>query len=199
MSSLTILLIRHAEKPAEKLGDADLGGGLTVMGEADAHSLVVRGWQRAGTWAALFGSERGDSDFPRPAVVYSANPNQESVQGMDTSKRPWETIVPLCDRLHVQPITTHGVGDEKALVDEVIQLTGIVLICWEHKRIGKAILPELAQGQTLPLLPARWDRSRFDVVLRFDRTQNGAAWTFRQLFPRLLGGDTDVPLGTGED
>jgi hypothetical protein len=35
-------------------------------------------------------------------------------------------------------------------------------------------------------------------VLRFDRAQSGAPWSFRQLFPRLLAGDLDVPLSSKE-
>jgi hypothetical protein len=190
MSALTILLIRHAEKP----NDPDLGPGLTVRGEEDKHSLVVRGWQRAGTWAALFGTGAGGADYPSPAIVYAADPNQTSSPDGSHSKRPYETIVPLCERLHLTPVTTHGVGDEAALVNEVQQLTGVVLIAWEHKRIAEAILPEIAKNQALPHLPTKWDGTRFDVVLRFDRAQSGAQWSFRQLFPQLLSGDLDVPL-----
>jgi hypothetical protein len=65
--------------------------------------------------------------------------------------------------------------------------------------IGRQILPRLAGGQRLPNLPAKWDRDRFDVVLRFDCAQDGAAWRFRQLFPQLLAGDSNRPLGLGED
>lgn len=199
MSSLTILVIRHAEKPPEKPTDPDLGPGLSASGETDKHSLVIRGWQRAGAWAALFGSGKGGNDFPRPDVVYAAKPDQLPQEGLTTSRRPWETVTPLCDRLHIAPITNHGVGDESLLLNEVTQLTGVALVCWEHKRIAEAILPGLAQGQLLPRLPAKWDRSRFDVVLRFDRAQSGAPWTFHQLFPRLLSGDSDIPLGAGDD
>jgi hypothetical protein len=43
-------------------------------------------------------------------------------------------------------------------------------------------------------MPKKWDGARFDVVLRFDRSALGAPWSFRQLFPRLLSGDSDTPL-----
>jgi hypothetical protein len=62
MSALTILLIRHAEKP-EDPATPELGPGLNEQGAADPHSLVIRGWQRAGTWAALFGSSVLGADF----------------------------------------------------------------------------------------------------------------------------------------
>jgi len=192
MSALTVLVIRHAEKPDPN--DPDLGPGLAATGMEDKHSLVIRGWQRAGAWAALFGPGSAISDFPRPDIVYAADPAQSSSREESHSKRPYETIVPLCNRLHLSPITTHGVDDEVALVNEVHRLTGVALICWEHKRIVDAILPELTKGQNVPDLPTKWDGTRFDVVLRFDRTQSGAPWSFRQLFPRLLADDLDVPL-----
>jgi hypothetical protein len=40
----------------------------------------------------------------------------------------------------------------------------------------------------------KWDGARFDVVLRFDRSAPGAPWTFRQLFPRLMFGDSATPM-----
>jgi hypothetical protein len=196
MSALTVLVIRHAEKPDPN--DPDLGPGLTATGMEDKDSLVIRGWQRAGTRAALFGAGMAGLDFPKPDIVYAADPAQSSSREGFHSKRPFETIVALCNRLHISPIIAHGVDDEVALVNEVQQLTGVVLIYWEHKRIVDAILPELTKGQKLPHLPTRWDVTRFDVVLRFDRVQTGAPWSFRQLFPRLLTGDLDVPLSGKE-
>lgn len=197
MSNLTLLIIRHGEKQAEKPGDPDLGAGVDPKGAADDKSLVVRGWQRAGTWAALFALGAFGPDYPSPDLIYAANPN--AVGDPSISRRPAETIEPLSARLQITPKLNFGVGDEGALVAEVSALTGTVLIAWEHKKIGRAILPLLTQGQNIPHLPARWDRTRFDVVLRFDRAAPGAPWSFRQLFPRLLGGDSDAPLGAGED
>lgn len=192
MSALTVIVIRHAEKPDPN--GSDLGPGLTAAGVEDKHSLVIRGWQRAGTWAALFGAGAAGPDFPKPNIVYAANPAQSSSREGSHSKRPFETVIPLCNRLHLSPITTYGVDDEVALVNEVQQLTGVVLICWEHKRIVDAILPELTKGQKLLDLPTKWDGTRFDVVLRFDRVQTGAPWSFRQLFPQLLADDLDDPV-----
>src|SRR5437899_2403330 len=55
MSSLTLLIIRHGEKPPKKPQDADYGAGVDAKGAPDVKSLAVRGWQRAGAWTALFG------------------------------------------------------------------------------------------------------------------------------------------------
>jgi len=188
MSALTILIIRHAEKPEESWP----GPGLTSDGIADKKSLVIRGWQRAGSWSALFGAGLGGDAFPQPAAIYAADP--KATTGDGPSQRPFETITPLASRLTLQPIVKYALGQESDLVVEIIGLTGVVLVCWEHKAIGGAILPAIARGQSLHGMPRKWDGTRFDVVLRFDRSAPGAPWSFRQLFPRLLSGDSDTPM-----
>jgi hypothetical protein len=189
MSALTVLVIRHGEKPDPDHPDAPPG--LTSDGVKDKHSLLIRGWQRAGAWATLFGPTTGLADFPKPTIVYAANPHQE---GAPHGKRALETVLPLCERLHITPITKFAVDQESELVKEVQGLTGVVLISWEHKRIVEGVLPELTKGQKLIHLPTKWHGTRFDVVLRLDRIQAGAHWSFRELFPRLLAGDLDLPV-----
>ena len=66
MSTLTIMFVRRAEKP----GGAFPGPGTTLEGKDDDKSLVVRGWQRGGAWAALFAA--GHPDYPPANVVYAA-------------------------------------------------------------------------------------------------------------------------------
>jgi hypothetical protein len=102
MDSLTLMIIRHAEKPK----GAWPGPGLTFKGEIDKKSLVIRGWQRAGAWSALFGTKFGGVDFPKPGAIYVANPNPGSDDvpadaaeaNTESSQRPFETVTPLADR-----------------------------------------------------------------------------------------------------
>jgi hypothetical protein len=192
MPNLTILIIRHAEKPDE----AWPGPGLTPDGSEDDKSLVIRGWQRAGAWSALFGAEFGGSDYPRPDKIYAANPDATSGR---TSHRPFETITPLAAKRDLTPVVDFAVGDEAGLVDDLKKQTGVVLVCWEHKAIASPdvqspILKLLAGDQDIPGLPKKWHGERFDVVLRFDRSAPSAPWTFRQLFPCLLSGDSDTKM-----
>jgi hypothetical protein len=189
MSALTILIIRHAEKP----GESWPGSGLTPDGIIDKKSLVIRGWQRAGSWSALFGAGLGGLDYPAPSVIYAASPN--ATTGDDPSQRPYETIIPLAARLELTPDTKFALGQEAQLVTTVVGQTGVVLVSWEHKAIARAILPAIANGQSLPGMPTKWDGTRFDVVLRFDRPSPEVPWFFRQLCPCLLSGDSAAPMG----
>lgn len=185
---LTLLIIRHAEKPGGSLP----GPGLDAEGVKDSKSLLIRGWERAGGWAALFGAGLGGVDFPKPAAIYAADP--DSTTGDEPSQRPYETITPLAARLGLTPITTYAVGQERDLVSELVMLSGVALVCWEHKAIEKALLPAIAGDEAIEGLPRKWDSDRFDIVLRFDRSGPAAPWSFRQLFPRLLAGDSSTPM-----
>ncbi|MFI5032872.1 MAG: histidine phosphatase family protein [Reyranellales bacterium] len=187
MAALTLLIIRHAEKPGEDWP----GPGLTLDGTPDANSLVIRGWQRAGAWAALFGAGFGAAAYPAPTAVYAADPNAPAGEGV--SKRPYETAVPLADRLFgTTPNTTYAQGNEKALVQALLGLSGVVLVAWEHKAIVESLVPLIPISSGTP--PTHWNGSRYDVVLRFDRPDGATGFAFTELFPMLLSGDSDKPL-----
>jgi hypothetical protein len=51
-------------------------------------------------------------------------------------RSPLETITALAARLQLKPITTYALGQEPHLVTEVVNSTGVVLICWEHKAMN---------------------------------------------------------------
>ncbi|TWB70794.1 hypothetical protein FBZ87_107178 [Nitrospirillum amazonense] len=189
MSKLTLYFIRHAEKPEETWP----GPGLTLDGKKDKESLVIRGWQRAGAWAALFGAGLEGSTYAKPAAVYAATPGTTVNKG--PSKRPFETASPLAARLGLEvPNTTYGKGQEAALVKELLTLSGVVLVCWEHQAIVESIIPLLPVRRGKP--PTAWPEDRFDVVLRFKRKEGGKGdgFAFKELYPRLLAGDSDTPL-----
>jgi hypothetical protein len=185
MADLVLFLIRHAEKP----GEAWPGHGFTEQGEEDSKSLVLRGWQRAGAWAALFAAGSGP-DYPRPDYLYAAKPGEGDDPDHGPSRRPAETLQPLADRMvGVGLKTEYAQGQEAELAAELLTLSGIVLVSWEHKAIVEALVPRLPVADGSP--PTQWPGDRFDVVLRFDRPAGAEAFTYRMLFPRLLSGDSD--------
>jgi hypothetical protein len=187
MPALTLLIIRHAEKPGKGTWP---GPGSTFDGTADDKSLVIRGWERAGAWTALFGAGLGGTDYPAPQKIYAANPD---AVGDSVSERPAETVSALAPRILGQDANlTYGVGEEQALVTELLGLSGMVLVAWEHKAIVGAILPLLPISSGTP--PQKWKGSRFDVVLRLDRPDGAKGFAFQQLFPMLLSGDSNTPL-----
>jgi hypothetical protein len=183
MAALTLFIIRHAEKPDEDWP----GPGLTSDGTPDPQSLVIRGWQRSGAWSALFGAGLGGTDYLAPGAIYASNP-----AGSGVSQRPFETISAVAPRLGITPNTTYALGQEDGLVKELLGLSGVVLVAWEHKAIVDSIVPLIPVISGTP--PTHWNGSRFDVVLRFDRADGATGFAFTELFPMLLSGDSDKPL-----
>ncbi|WP_338700081.1 histidine phosphatase family protein [Bradyrhizobium sp. 26S5] len=187
MDALTLFIIRHAEKP----GDGWPGPGFTADGVSDTESLVLRGWERAGAWTALFGTDLTGGDYAKPDAIYAATPG--TAPNQPPSSRPAETISALAARRSLAPNEGFGKGDEPALMQAVLALKGVVLLCWEHKAIISDILPLIPVSKGTP--PTKWEGSRFDVVLRFDRAKGDDKFAFKELFPKLLSGDSDKPLG----
>jgi hypothetical protein len=188
MDALTIFIIRHAEKP----GETWPGPGLMDDGVKDTESLVIRGWQRAGAWTALFGAGLSNKDYPAPQAIYAATPGRVNDPNQGPSRRPAETISALAARLNLTPNEGFGKGAEKHLVDALLALKGIALLCWEHKAIISDILPRIPVSKGK--LPTKWDGDRYDVVLRFDRAKGDDKFAFRPLYPCLLSGDSDKPV-----
>ena len=191
MTAVTLFIIRHAEKPDDK--QPQLGPGLMENGTVDTESLVIRGWQRAGAWDSLFGAGLGGKDYPPPARIYAATPGAAGEPNQGPSRRPAETIAPLAARLGLTADVSIAKGDEKHLVDKVLEHDGVVLVCWEHKAIVEAILPKLPVSNSGDL-PKKWSGDRFDVVLRFDRAKSTDQFVFKPLYPKLLSGDSDKPV-----
>ncbi len=189
MKPLTILIIRHAEKPDHP----EQGPGFSERGDKDKESLIIRGWQRAGTWAALFGTGLGGSDYPIPDRIYAAAPGADGAWDQGPSRRPYETVLPLAARLGKPIDTAYAKEKSAALVTErLLSLEGVVLVSWEHRAIVDTLVPAIPVAHGSP--PSDWPGHRFDVVLRFDRPAGATKFAYRPLYPKLLAGDSDLPL-----
>jgi hypothetical protein len=189
---LILLIIRHAEKPDDPRAPWP-GPGFTDQGVDNKKSLVIRGWQRAGTWSALFGAGLGGADYPKPGAIYAADPNAPDDPTVNPSQRPFQTAGPVAARLGLTLATTFKQGDETNLMKAVLKLSGVVLISWEHKAIAAQILPLIPVNPGVSV-PAQWPGDRFDVVLRFDRAEGASTFAFRQLCPQMLSGDSGVGI-----
>lgn len=185
-----IIVIRHAQKPTRKPKHQ----GIRENGTADPESLTVRGWQHAGSLAAVFAGPGGAEADPlvgRPDVIFAAGTGKKKalIDGREVavgsrSKRPLQTITALAEALKLAPVTQYTKGEERALVADALERPGTVLICWQHQNI--AAIGNLIVGNDTTV-PQTWPEDRYDLVYIFTRAEG--AWTFRQLFHgRLLGG-----------
>ena len=175
-----VMLIRHAEKP-----DGELPG-VDADGNEDDSSLTEVGWQRANKLVDLFDPAQGAprAGLARPAAIYAAGVTDDG-----EGQRTRETVAPLADRLGLPVDTEYGRGQEKKLVDRIVDEQGPVLVSWQHSGIT-----EIADAfpSVKPKPPSEWPDDRFDVVWTFTRTDDG--WRFAQVPEDLLPGDSTEPI-----
>jgi broad specificity phosphatase PhoE len=181
----TVYLIRHAEKP----GDPDPEAlGVDENGDDDPKSLTPRGWRRAGAWAVYFTS----GAIAAPQRIYASNDEKEKVAPGDKagshSKRPIETVSELAAKLGLTIDKDFLKGGEQDLVAAISPLAGVTLISWQHEAI-----PAIA-GDLGAAVPSPWPDTRFDLIWRLTRATAGGVWSFDQICPALLGGDSSQPM-----
>ena len=187
MPHQTVLIIRHAEKPAP--GDGD---GVDASGGPDHRSLTPRGWQRAGAWAELFlPALNQPAELPKPTALFASAPASHAEiaagAGGSKSRRPLETIAPLAAKLGLD-VDLRFVKDKEAdLVAALANTPGVALVCWQHENIA-AIAKALAPHATD--IPAHWPDECFNVIFRFDRPDPGSPRAFQQIVPVMLQGDS---------
>ncbi|HUZ30343.1 MAG TPA: hypothetical protein VMU90_13930 [Solirubrobacteraceae bacterium] len=173
----TVMLIRHAEKPA-KSGSPF---GVTATGIQDDKSLLVLGWKRAGALVELFAPAVGSirPGLVEPTSLFAADPHHES-------QRPLETITPLSARLGFKIHAKIKPSDAKGIGTLLASTPGARLAAWQHQYI-----PSIAThlGTVNPSPPAKWPGNRFDIVWVFTRQSNGS-WAFTQVPQLLLAGDS---------
>jgi len=179
-----ITIVRHAEKPP-LLGSP---AGVKEDGSRHRHSLIVRGWQRAGALVPFFCAP-WDPAIESPTTLYAP----PSHGGEGDHGRPFETIAPLAERLNMQIDQRFVLGQESELVADVLGRAGVVLIAWEHDRIPRIVNAIL---QNDAAAPQKWPDDRFDLAWICD-LQPGGGYRFSQRPQLLLSGDRPeiVPSG----
>jgi hypothetical protein len=171
-----IMLIRHAEKPA-----SPPPAGVNENGDADKHSLIVRGWQRAGALVEFF-ENPARPGISRPATIFAATISNDATIDPDDSKslRPAETVAPLVAKSGAIFRNDIPVGAEGQAIDAIKMCRGVVLVSWEHKRI-----PTIAAGFIAN--PPVWG-DRFDAVWILDQQPDGS-YVLSIVNQDLLSGD----------
>jgi hypothetical protein len=180
-----IMLIRHAEKPAEDPPPH----GIDTDGDHDDEALSVRGWQRAGALAVLMAPSAGplqNAALATPRFVFASRLDKDN-----GSDRPQQTVAPLIDKLGkaVRVNFEFGIGDERELAARAMACDGPVLISWAHGEIPAIVDSLSLSKKTAAMVPAEWPDERFDLVWVFDLNPTSPDYRFSQQPQLLLSGD----------
>ncbi len=176
----TIMLIRHAEKP-----DMPPPNGINADGQEDQHSLIVRGWQRAGALVPFFKTPWVNGII-EPAALYAPGVRDAPliIDGEDVAKslRSQQTLTPLANALSLEIQVQCFVGEEDQLFAAIEAENGPVLVAWEHRHI-----PDIAKKLTSSA-PDQWPGNGvFDIVWILQKTNGG--YQFSSVNQGLLAGD----------
>jgi len=190
--SMTIMIIRHAEKPTGAIQGVTATG--TGSDKENKDSLIVQGWQRAGGLASLFDAKGplAQITLPRPKVIYASDPEKSTDGSGSHSQRPLQTVTPAAAKLGLTVNLSFAKGQESALAAALAQQTGPVLVAWQHESILDIAVPLM--GGSSKGLPKQWPGDRFDVVWVFERKNPGDPFVFSQVCQNLLAGDSDQPI-----
>lgn len=181
-----VMIIRHGEKPADPPANPPPHG-VNAHGEQNRHSLLPRGWQRAGAIAKLFGGAAPPEPFARPDAVFAPDYHHET-----PFHRTSDTVTPLAERVGLEVRTPTRKGHEASFVDDhLVDQDGVSVVCWEHHHI-----PALAQAfaraagideDALPAHARHWPEDDFWSVLVFSR--DGGGYTVAVASEDALEGD----------
>jgi hypothetical protein len=170
-----IMFIRHGEKP-RKDGIGPLG--VTPAGAPDIHSLVVRGWIRAGALIGFF--ESAHDGIETPDVIFAASAGDDA---SPHGRRPSQTVTPLAMAQGIRLDTRFAVGSETVVAAEILRQDGAVLVCWEHHNIS-LIISALGVEDA----PTAWADDRFDLVWLLRKSQAGL-YSFNVINQDLMDDD----------
>lgn len=169
-----VILIRHAEKPAQ------------------GNQLSEQGFRRAEALAWFFQTSAAVKKHGTPAAIYAAAPKHE-----DSSIRSLQTVRPLADALGLEPIVKFTRGQAHKLAADIMENPAydgrMVLVCWQHGNLFDIVL-ELAEYSgvsqaVLNSLPGEWPDGIYDRVWILDLSR-GQVTGFKDIPQNLLPGDS---------
>jgi hypothetical protein len=162
MAGVTILIVRHAEKPAS-------GPDLSPAGGA-----------RAAAYARYFNPFNGrDGESFTPDLLIAST---------DTTKsdRPELTLKPLSAAIGL-PIDTHFANHQEKALAEALRSTAHgkhILIAWHHGRIAK-LIHALGADPDAVLPGGNWPGSVYDWVVELSFDSNGRLTDARKIMENL--------------
>lgn len=171
LRNVTVLIVRHAEKP-------EVG-----------RQLNARGEQRAVAYADYFSALMLDGQTLIPQRLIATADSAESM-------RPRQTLIPLSQRLQLpieQPYANNDVDKLVSLLRKSNQAK-TVLIAWHHGHINKLISAFGGDGPALIGQP-KWPVDVYDwlIVLRFDDKGQLVESRSQKIQEHLLPGDIADP------
>jgi hypothetical protein len=149
LKNATILIIRHAEKPAS------------------GRELTPTGQQRAEAYAQYFKNLTVDSQPPRPDCLIAAADS-------NNSQRPRLTLEPLSKALGMPLNLTFNDKQNQELVRELQSKPHgkVILICWRHGKIPTLVKALGADpGKLIP--GGKWPDNEYGWLLQLSYDQEG--------------------------
>ena len=186
-----IYIIRHADKQIN-LEIPEPPFGIDIEGNRNYHSLIPRGWQRAGALIGLFDpvTKVLSRDLERPTSLFS--PLFGTLKNTKL-QRTYQTIIGLAERLNIKINNLVSVGEEEELAWYILNAyTDVILISWEHHHIP--ILAKEFPTINSTDVPQVWPDDRFDVIWSFTLDNELGQYIFSQMPQQLLAGDTDTVI-----
>src|SRR5690348_8674245 len=102
---VTLLMIRHGEKPSKGCQGVD------EQGNAHADGLIPKGWERAGALVTLFAPNNTTltSTLPSPGALVTPKYSK-------LAHRPYLTLLPLSQRLSKTILSEHAVNANPMMI-----------------------------------------------------------------------------------
>jgi hypothetical protein len=137
-----IILIRHAEKPAN----------------ADDPHLSAAGVSRAQRLVSFITTDPAMTKLGKPVAIFASRPTKHG-----NGQRTQETVAPLAAALGVPVQTPYGTDDYAKLATLILSRADYagktILVCWTHDDITK-----LAGALGMKPRPPKWKASVYDRV-----------------------------------
>ncbi len=167
LAGVTVLIIRHAEKP-------DIGAGLTPEGT-----------KRAQAYVGYFKSFRVEGKPLKLAHIFAASDSKKS-------HRPRLTVEPLANALHADLDLRFADKDPEALAGDLQShdYGKEILICWRHGEIP-ALLQALGANPATYVPEGKWPGSVYDRVIELHFNKEGKVETAKSklIYEHLMPGD----------